>query len=146
MPLPIFVATSYQNRRLPTYIFSLATVYWAVRYEISITFHQPTIAKFASRHKQGSRSRRRPLVISHSLQPSPIEHKPPSKLPIRVFAPSHSLATCVEVSNWSSVSQSHGCVELNEMVQYSYGSRLMPSFNLHTEWKWYSEPSSTVWP
>jgi hypothetical protein len=42
----------------------------------------------------------------HSLQPCPIEHKSPSKLPIqamfsvKIFTPSQSLATCVKVSNW----------------------------------------------
>jgi hypothetical protein len=47
----------------------------------------------------------------------------PLKLPIwalsnvKIFALSQSPAICVEVSNWSNVSQSQGCVELNKMVQ-----------------------------
>jgi len=48
----------------------------------------------------------------------------PSKLPIwalsgvEIFTLSQSPAICVKVPNWSDVSQSQGCAELNEMVQY----------------------------
>jgi hypothetical protein len=50
--------------------------------------------------------------------------KTPQKLPIwallsvEILALSQSPAICVEVLNWSNTSQSQGCVELNEMVQY----------------------------
>src|SRR6202020_2269121 len=50
----------------------------------------------------------------------------PSKLPIwaltgvKIFALSQSPAICVEVSNWSNMSQSQGCVESKEMVRYSF--------------------------
>ena len=38
-------------------------------------------------------------------------------LSVEILALSWSLAACVEVSNWSNVSQSQGCVELIKMVQ-----------------------------
>ena len=48
-----------------------------------------------------------------------------SKMPIwalsgvEIFALSESPTICVEVWNWSNMSQSQGCVVLNKMVQYS---------------------------
>src|SRR5882762_630958 len=69
-----------------------------------------------------------PLIL-YILALAAFSRPPPStkplKLPIwalssvEIFALSQSPAICVEVSNWSNVSQSQGCVELNEMVQYS---------------------------
>jgi hypothetical protein len=53
----------------------------------------------------------------------------PSKLPIwalssvEIFTFSQSPAICVEVPNWSNMSQSQGCAELNEMVQYLHLSK-----------------------
>ena len=64
---------------------------------------------------------------SCGLLPHPIGRKYSQKSPIRallqslsveILALSRSPATCVEVSNWSNGSQSQGCVELIEMVQY----------------------------
>ena len=40
-------------------------------------------------------------------------------LVLQILALSQSQTTCVEVSNWSNMSQSQGCVKLIEMVQYS---------------------------
>jgi len=57
---------------------------------------------------------------------APIHHKMHQKLPVQAllsvenFTWSRSLAVCVEVSNWSNVSQSQVRVELIEMVQYLY--------------------------
>jgi len=56
------------------------------------------------------------------------------KLPIWALSTlSQSPAICVEVPNWSNVSQSQGCAELNEMVQYwhyiSQSLQLECSFN-----------------
>src|SRR5882762_11330546 len=54
----------------------------------------------------------------------------PSKLPIwalssvEIFTLSQSPAICVKVPNWSNVSQSQGCAELNEMVQYTKTSTI----------------------
>ena len=60
---------------------------------------------------------------SCSLLPHPITCKTPLQLPIwallsvEILPLSQSQTTCVEVLNWSNMSQSQGCVKLIEMVQ-----------------------------
>jgi hypothetical protein len=81
----------------------------------------------AEKSKISSKTGHLPL-IGYILALVAFSHPQPGikllKLPIwalsgvKIFALSQSLAICVEVSNWSNVSQSQGCVELNEMVQY----------------------------